>query len=107
MQLSASLLATTLALLTSGVIGADVHIAYTSNGDFHQEKIEAEKLTKLEHPGVLTDIQNTANCVLWRHHPNHPPDYQAKRGSNAIIPPQQLDYIYCYEPSGAWIHEEW
>lgn len=66
MQITKSLIATTVALYTSVVLGESVHIAYTSNGDFYQEKIEAEKLTKLEHPGVLTDIQNTANCVLWR-----------------------------------------
>ncbi|KAE8142263.1 hypothetical protein BDV38DRAFT_278432 [Aspergillus pseudotamarii] len=107
MQITKSLIATTVALYTSVVLGETVKIAYTSNGDFHQEDIEAERLTKLKHPGVLTDIQNTANCVLWSHHPNHPPDYQVKRGTNIIIPPKQLDYIYCYEPNGAWVNYVW
>ncbi|KAE8149790.1 hypothetical protein BDV25DRAFT_140438 [Aspergillus avenaceus] len=107
MQFPVSLLATALALLTSGVLGTEVKIAYTSNAEFYQETIEAGKKSKLEHPGLLTDIHNSANCVLWRHHPNHPPDYQVKPGSNVIIPPQQLDWIYCYEPKGVWVHEKW
>ncbi|GAB1197481.1 hypothetical protein APSETT444_006775 [Aspergillus pseudonomiae] len=50
MQITKSLVAATVALYTSAVLGESVKLAYTSNGDFHQEEIDAEKLTRLKYP---------------------------------------------------------
>ncbi|GAB1207018.1 hypothetical protein APSETT445_005722 [Aspergillus pseudonomiae] len=53
MQITKSLVAATVALYTSAVLGESVKLAYTSNGDFHQEEIDAEKLTRLKYPGAI------------------------------------------------------
>ncbi|PYI10641.1 hypothetical protein BO78DRAFT_414720 [Aspergillus sclerotiicarbonarius CBS 121057] len=92
-----SILAASLALFTSGVVGQfiDVEYGYNSEGETYSQQLQLKEFTKLTYPGTYTYFFTPDSCDLYSNAIDDavysdvegPFDFQET----------YLEYVYCYE----------
>ncbi|KAB8071678.1 hypothetical protein BDV29DRAFT_159247 [Aspergillus leporis] len=85
-----------IALCTASVAAADVNFTYVSNGYGHFQVIEPRRLTALDHPGYLSAVKSTANCLARCQ--ENPRQFHIKAGLQKLKPPRYVEKVYCNDP---------
>ncbi|GCB27207.1 hypothetical protein AAWM_10092 [Aspergillus awamori] len=90
-----SLLATTLAVFASGVVGQIINIEYgTSEYDAHQQQVQLQELTELNYPGDYSYFSTPDICDLYSNTEDYPA--LSNIGGTGEIPTTYIDAVYCY-----------
>ncbi|GKZ66554.1 hypothetical protein AnigIFM50267_000418 [Aspergillus niger] len=90
-----SILATTLAVFASGVVGQIIEIEYgTSQSNAYSQKVQLQELTELDEPGDYSYFSTPDICDLYSNTEDYPA--LSNIGGTGEIPTTYIDAVYCY-----------
>ncbi|RAK99632.1 uncharacterized protein BO80DRAFT_426319 [Aspergillus ibericus CBS 121593] len=94
---SKSILATTLALFSSTVVGQLINIeyGYSPSGETYTQQLQLKEFTKLEYPGTYTYFSSPDPCDLYSNAVSDPAYFGAE--GQTYFDQTYLEYVYCYE----------
>ncbi|KAK1143607.1 hypothetical protein N8T08_006217 [Aspergillus melleus] len=99
MHFTKSILAAAVAFFASSALAVDVQIAYTmDNMGGYTQNIPVDQYTPLDHPGMMTTLQNNARCALFTDG-NSAATQEVERGAHVFTPPVMVGGMVCHDPS--------